>query len=130
MSDHKTASARPQSGSSVSSKRPRGGGGPIGHGSMRIEAAQDFKGALKRLLSMFKDQTWLLIGAALSILASVALKTIAPALIGSAIKNDLELGHNLPEFVNQMVIILVIYLVAWVVDVLVILPLGQRSRHW
>jgi ATP-binding cassette subfamily B protein len=85
---------------------------------MRIEAAQDFKGALKRLLSMFKDQMWLLIGAALAILASVVLKTIAPALIGAAIKNDLELGHNLPDFVNQMVIILVIYLVAWVVDVL------------
>ena len=119
MSDHKTTSARPQSDSPVSSKRSRGGGGgPIGHGSMRIEAAQDFKGALKRLLSMFKDQMWRLIGAALAILVSVVLKTIAPALIGGAIKNDLELGHNLPDFVNQMVIILVIYLVAWVVDVL------------
>lgn len=111
MSDNQAKSSP-----SVQARRSGGMGGPMG-GNMAIESARDFRTAAKRLLIIIQDQLWLYLVVAVALLASVGLKVLAPWLIGDAIKQHLELGHHLQAFISMMVLILVIYIVAWVVDV-------------
>ncbi len=105
--------------SDTRSKAPRsgGGGGPMG-GNMPVESARDMKQAFARLAGMLKDKRGLLVIAVIATLISVVLRTVAPAIIGDAIKQNLELGQHLPEFASQMILVLVIYLGAWAVEVL------------
>jgi ATP-binding cassette subfamily B protein len=87
-----------------------------GPGSVRIENAKDFRGAMRRLVRYFGPQALLIGLSALIIIASVALKTLAPALIGKAIHQDLEIAKNLPAFLRSIVLLLGIYLASWAAD--------------
>jgi ATP-binding cassette subfamily B multidrug efflux pump len=114
MSDHSGAApSRPASGV----RGPAMGRG-MGHGpgSVRIENAKDFRGAMRRLVRYFGPQALLIGLSALIIIASVALKTLAPALIGKAIHQDLEIAKNLPAFLRSIVLLLGIYLASWAAD--------------
>ncbi len=111
MSDIRGA-AQPGRGSAM----PRRMGPGHGPGSVRIENAKDFRGAALRLLRYFGPQALLVGLSTLIIIASVALKTLGPALIGEAIHKDLEIAKNLPAFLRSMLVLLGIYLGSWVAD--------------
>ncbi len=97
---------------------PMGKGmGGQGHGH-KIESARDFKKTLNRLISYFGPDIYIIIIAAVCILASVGLKTLGPAVIGSAIKNYLELSQDMTGFVRQMFLLLGLYSSSWIIDVL------------
>ncbi len=96
----------------------RGGGGPGGFfGPGRIENPRDFRRAAARLLRYFGSRIGLVVASSLLVLGSVALKTLAPALIGFAIKRYLEGSRSLPGFDREMAEILAIYCGAWVLDI-------------
>jgi len=92
--------------------RPRPGIGPRGHG-IHIESAKNFKKALKKLINYLGPQIVIVILSSIFILFSVILRVVAPALIGNAIKNYLELAQNLRNFIEQVILILIIYIAAW-----------------
>jgi ATP-binding cassette subfamily B protein len=71
---------------------------------------------MRRLVRYFGPQALLIGLSALIIIASVALKTLAPALIGKAIHQDLEIAKNLPAFLRSIVLLLGIYLASWAAD--------------
>jgi ATP-binding cassette subfamily B protein len=50
------------------------------------------------------------------IAAGTLFRTLGPALIGDAIKQDLELSHNLPDFVYRMKIVLATIIGAWIAE--------------
>jgi ATP-binding cassette, subfamily B, multidrug efflux pump len=84
--------------------------------SMRIEAPRDYRRTLRRILHYFGSYRLLMIAATVCIAAGTLLRTLGPALIGEAIKYDLELSRNLPDFVHRMWIILATILGSWVGD--------------
>ena len=81
-----------------------------------IEAPKDYSRTLRRLLRYFGSYRLLMIAATAFIAAGTLLRTLGPALIGEAIKYDLELSRNLPDFVHRMWIILATILGSWVGD--------------
>jgi ATP-binding cassette subfamily B protein len=81
-----------------------------------IEAPKDYSRTLRRLLRYFGSYRLLMIAATAFIAAGTLLRTLGPALIGEAIKYDLELSKNLPDFVHRMWIILATILGSWVGD--------------
>ncbi len=100
---------------------PRAGasGPPRGRGPMfavHIEAPRDYRRALRRLLRYFGAYRPLIIASTLFIAAGTLLRALGPALIGEAIKYDLELSKNLPDFVHRMWIVLATILGSWVAD--------------
>ncbi len=82
----------------------------------RIEAPKDYRRTLGRLLAYFGANRALIIASTIFIAAGTLLRTLGPALIGEAIKQDLELSHNLPDFVHRMGIVLATILGAWIAD--------------
>jgi ATP-binding cassette subfamily B multidrug efflux pump len=102
---------------------PPGPPGSAGHGrdrgpmfGPRIEAPRDFRKSLQRLLRYFGGNKTLIIASTIFIAAGTLLKALGPALIGEAIKHDLELSLNLPDFIYRMEIVLATILGAWVAD--------------
>lgn len=85
-------------------------------GPPRIEAPKDYVRTLRRLLRYFGANKTLIVASTLFIAAGTILRTLGPALIGDAIKYDLELSKNLPDFVYRMKIVLATVLGAWIAD--------------
>ena len=81
-----------------------------------IEAPRDYRRTLRRMLRYFGSYRLLMIAATVFIAAGTLLQTRVPALIGDAIKYDIELSKNLPDFVHRMWIILATILGSWVGD--------------
>jgi ATP-binding cassette subfamily B multidrug efflux pump len=96
-----------------SSRLPRRG--PM-MGPPPIEAPRDFRRALRRLLGYFGRNKALIIASTVFIAAGTLLRTLGPWLIGNAIKFDLELSKNLPDFIYRMEIILATILGSWIAD--------------
>ncbi|MBP1622120.1 MAG: multidrug transporter ATP-binding protein [Acidobacteria bacterium] len=93
----------------------RHGRGPMMFGP-HIEAPKDFRGSLQRLLRYFGGNKVLIIASTIFIAAGSLLKAYGPGLIGDAIKYDLELSLNLPDFIHRMGIVLATVLGSWVAD--------------
>jgi ATP-binding cassette, subfamily B, multidrug efflux pump len=91
--------APPQTGGS---RPPRG---PM-MGPPRIEAPREYRKTLKRLLRYFGGNKALIVASTVFIAAATVLRTLGPALIGDAIKLDLELSKNLSDFIFRMEIVL------------------------
>jgi ATP-binding cassette subfamily B protein len=81
-----------------------------------IEAPRDYAKTLRRLLRYFGGFKALIVAATIFIAAATLFRTLVPALVGEAIKVDLELGRDLPDFVHRMKIILAIVIGAWIAD--------------
>jgi ATP-binding cassette, subfamily B, multidrug efflux pump len=100
---------------SATSKRPQGHG-PM-FGPPRIEAPRDYRKTMRRLLAYFGANRALIIASTVFIAAATLLRALGPGLIGEAIKQDLEISHNLPDFIHRMEIVLATILGAWLADV-------------
>ena len=114
-----SAARVPSKDSQGAAAPPRGPGHPPGRGpmfAMRIEAPKDYRGTLRRLLRYFGAYRFLIIASTVFIAAATLLRTLSPALIGDAIKYDLELSQNLPDFIYRMKIVLATILGAWIAD--------------
>jgi ATP-binding cassette subfamily B protein len=85
-------------------------------GPPRIEAPKEYRKTLQRLLRYFGKNKTLIITSTVFIAAGTVLRTLGPALIGDAIKYDLELSKNLPDFVYRMQIVLATILGSWIAD--------------
>jgi len=81
-----------------------------------IEAPKDFRKVVARLLRYFRGYRALIIASVVFIAAATVLRALAPALIGDAIKYDLELDKNLPDFIYRMKIVLATVLGSWVTN--------------
>jgi ATP-binding cassette, subfamily B, multidrug efflux pump len=81
-----------------------------------IEAPKDYRKTLKRLLRYFGGNKALIVASTIFIAAATLLRTIGPALIGNAIKYDLELSKNLSDFIFQMEVVLVTIVGSWIAD--------------
>lgn len=81
-----------------------------------IEAPRDYAKTLRRLLRYFGGFKALIVASTVFIAAATLFRTLVPALVGEAIKVDLELGKDLPDFVHRMKIILAIVIGAWIAD--------------
>ncbi len=88
--------------------------GGHGHGSVTIESPRNFKRALAHLIRYFGNHTVFIVIAAVLIIGNVVCNSIAPAVIGSAINNYIERDPNIGLFAHQMVILLGIYIGAWI----------------
>jgi ATP-binding cassette subfamily B protein len=96
-------------------KRPQGPGMRRGHGpgSVTIESPRNFKRALVRLIRYFGAHIVFIVVAAILIIGNVVFNSIAPAIIGKAVNNYIERDPNIGLFAHQMVILLGIYIGAW-----------------
>jgi ATP-binding cassette subfamily B multidrug efflux pump len=81
-----------------------------------IEAPKDYRRTLNRLMRYFGGYKMLIVAATIFIAAATLLRTVGPALIGEAIKWDLELSKNISDFIYRMKIVLATVLGAWVAD--------------
>ena len=116
MSDNKPpAKMPPIPPSPPGGARPGPVRGPMMFGQ-HIEAPRDFRKSMQRLLRYFGGNKALIIAATVFIAAGTLLRTLGPALIGNAIKYDLELSLNLSNFVHRMEIVLATVLGAWIAD--------------
>ena len=82
-----------------------------------IEAPKDFRKAFSRFIRYFGIYRSLIVTVTVFIAAGTLLRTLGPALIGNAIKQDLELSKNLSDFVSRMEIVLATIVGAWISDV-------------
>jgi ATP-binding cassette subfamily B protein len=82
----------------------------------RIEAPRDFRKSLLRLMRYFGNNKPLIVASTVFIAAGTLLRALGPALIGEAIKYDLELSRNLPDFVHRMEIVLATIVGSWIAD--------------
>ncbi|MBN2243603.1 MAG: ABC transporter ATP-binding protein [Acidobacteria bacterium] len=94
-------------------RRPRG---PAAMHYTPIEAPKDFRRAFGRFVRYFGEFRALILTATLFIAAATVLRTLGPALIGEAIKQDLELAANLADFIFRMKIILATIAGSWIAD--------------
>ena len=111
MSAAKAPAPAPQGSGSRPPGPPRG---PMF--APHIEAPKDYRRTLRRLLRYFGKYRLLMIASTAFIAAGTLLRTLGPALIGEAIKHDIELSKNLPDFIHRMWIILATILGAWIGD--------------
>jgi ATP-binding cassette, subfamily B, multidrug efflux pump len=81
-----------------------------------IEAPKDYRKTLKRLLRYFGGNKALIVASTIFIAIATLLRTIGPALIGDAIKRDLELSKNLSDFIFQMEVVLATIVGSWIAD--------------
>jgi len=108
--------------SSNASGKPQPGGGSKPGGPPRnpwqphIEAPRDYRKTMRRLISYFGPYKFLMVASTIFIAAATLLRTLGPALIGEAIKYDLELSRNLPDFIYRMEIILATIVGSWIAD--------------
>lgn len=90
--------------------------GPAAMYNMPIEAPRDFRKAFRRFIRYFGAFRVLIITATVFIAAGTILRSLGPALIGEAIKQDLELSKNLTDFVFRMEVVLATIVGAWIAD--------------
>lgn len=104
--------SKPQGGSG---NRPAGGprGGGPGRGRAPIEKPKNFSAAIGRLLVYFGKEWPSLIIVSVAIIAGAVLQAIAPATLGNAITNHVERDPNVELFVQQMLIVVGIYVGSW-----------------
>ncbi len=107
-------SSPPVTASRITGARPPRRG-PMA-GPPTIEAPKDYRKALRSLLSYFGGYKVLIIASIAFIAAATVLRALGPALIGDAIKYDLELSKNLPDFIYRMKIVLATVLGSWLAD--------------
>jgi ATP-binding cassette subfamily B multidrug efflux pump len=115
MSPSKPPTAGPRSAMPAAGRLGPPRRGPLA-GPPLIEAPKDFRKALQRLLRYFGGNKALIIASTVFIAAATILRTLGPALIGDAIKFDLEMSKNLPDFIYRMKIVLATILGAWIAD--------------
>jgi ATP-binding cassette, subfamily B, multidrug efflux pump len=96
----------------ASRPQPRG---PM-FGPPRIEAPRNYGKTMRRLIAYFGAYRALIIASTVFIAAGTLLRAIGPALIGEAIKRDLELSKNMHDFIYRMEIILATVIGAWIAD--------------
>jgi ATP-binding cassette, subfamily B, multidrug efflux pump len=113
MSDPKPATREFQAPPQTSGSRPLRG--PM-MGPPRIEAPKNYRKTFKRLLRYFGGNKALIIASTFFIAAATLLRALGPALIGDAIKRDLELSKNLPDFIFWMEIVLATIIGSWIAD--------------
>ena len=101
-----------------------------GPGSVHIiESAKDVKGAFKRLFAYFGTQKILLAISTVIIFISVFLSVAGPTVLGKAMTDYLERGHNYPLFLRQVVILVIIYTGAWVTEAFTRIVLIKASNN-
>ena len=101
-----------------------------GPGSVHvIESAKDVKGAFKRLFAYFGTQKILLAISTVIIFISVFLSVAGPTVLGKAMTDYLERGHNYPLFLRQVVILIIIYTGAWVTEAFTRIVLIKASNN-
>ena len=99
------------------SGRPTGGGmRPGGRYGGAIETPSNFKGAIGRLIRYFGHEWPSLLGVSIAIMASASLKATAPARIGQAIRRHIEIDPNVEQFVQAILVVLLIYIGTWIAD--------------
>jgi ATP-binding cassette subfamily B multidrug efflux pump len=100
--------------------RPFGGRRPQrGPGAMLatpIETPKDFRKTFRRFVRYFGAYRYLILTVTVFIAAGTVLRTLGPALIGEAIKQDLELSKDFTDFVSRMEIVLATIVGAWIAD--------------
>ena len=94
-----------------------------------IEAPKDYRGTLHRLMLYFGGYKMLILAATIFIAAATLLRTVGPALIGEAIKWDLELSKNISDFIYRMKIVLATVLGAWVADAISGIVMTRLSNN-
>jgi len=91
----------------------RRGFGPGMHGALPGDKPKDLKAAGRRLLRFFGREKGLLLFSLVMLAAAAALNAIAPTVMGRAITEHLERSLDLPLFFRQMLVLLAIYLGAF-----------------
>jgi ATP-binding cassette, subfamily B, multidrug efflux pump len=94
----------------------RRSGGPGGHGPPTGEKPKDTRAAGKRLLSFFGKQKGLLFISIVLLISAAGLNAAAPTILGNAITNNLERDLNLPLFFRQILLLVGIYIGAFVTN--------------
>jgi ATP-binding cassette, subfamily B, multidrug efflux pump len=112
--------------SSIKKRPPAGPPGPHSH---MIESAKDVKGSFKRLIAYFGTQKILLAISSLIIFVSVFLGVAGPMVLGRAITNYLEKQHNLPMFLKEVVLLVIIYTGAWLTEAVTRVMLIKASNN-
>ena len=108
---------------------PGGPGGGPGHHAMSLDKASNFSDAMKRLFGYFGKDKFFLIAGILTILTTVILNTLAPAILGAAITEHLERDLNMPAFIEQMTLLLFIYLGAFLANVVSSIMVNVMSNR-
>jgi ATP-binding cassette, subfamily B, multidrug efflux pump len=108
-------------------KRPPAG--PPGPHSHMIESAKDVKGSFKRLFAYFGTQKILLAISSIIIFVSVFLGVAGPMVLGRAITNYLEKQHDLPMFLKEVILLVVIYAGAWLTEAFTRVMLIKASNN-
>ena len=96
---------------------------------MQIEAPQNFRAALGRLLRYFGYEWRALIVTATGIIAFSVLRALGPARLGNAITQHIELDPNMAAFTTQMLIVVAIYGAAWIAEALARAFLARASNR-
>jgi ATP-binding cassette subfamily B protein len=107
-------------------RAPGGGPGPHSH---IIESARDVKGSLKRLIAYFGSQKILLAISSLIIFVSVFLGVAGPMVLGRAITNYIERTPNLPMFLKEVFLLVIIYAGAWLTEAFTRVILIKASNN-
>ncbi len=94
-----------------------------------IESAKDAKGAFKRLIAYFGTQKFLLAISAIIIFVSIFLSVAGPAVLGRAITDYLEREPDLVLFFRQVIILIIIYVSAWITEAFTRLVLIRASNN-
>ncbi|MBN2536442.1 MAG: ABC transporter ATP-binding protein [Spirochaetales bacterium] len=97
-------------------REPRMGMRRPGHHGRHIESPAHFGKALRRLVTYLGSQVVILSLAALFTLASVFFMVITPVIIGNAITEYLEKTQNLTAFLQQIILIFLIYVCSWITN--------------
>jgi ATP-binding cassette, subfamily B, multidrug efflux pump len=115
MSNGKAPAPAPPGPPPPGGAAPKRDRGPM-HFQPHIEAPKDFRRSLQRLLRYFGKNKPIIIASTIFIAVATLLRALGPALIGEAIKTDLELSRNLPDFVYRMEIVLATIVGSWIAD--------------
>ncbi len=112
-----------------SSKRPGGDRGADRGHRMRIEAPNDFRSALMRLLRYFGREWKTLVFVTAGIIAYSVLRALAPAQMGGAISKHIERSPDASAFVSQMLVVVAIYAGAWFAEALARSLMARASNR-
>ena len=97
-------------------KKPSKTGGFGGHGRHVGEKPKNTKKTLKRLLKLIGQEKLLIAVSIITTLVGVTINTIAPAYLGGAITKHLERDLNIQMFVNKMIVLVFLYIAAYIVN--------------
>ena len=100
-----------------------------GPGSHVIESAKDVRGAFKRLFVYFGTQKILLFISSIIIFISVFLGVTGPAVLGRAITNYLERNPNLSLLGREIILLVIIYVGAWISEAITRIVLVKASNN-